>query len=271
MKNPVNYIFFRCTVSSLLLSLWLPGCGHDTSQTEQATAAPTPVHSLVFLDKSVSVHTEKDFVRQKYEKALADLIEQNIRGEGDRLSLYFVHENTTKAKALELRSTAHREEASAMNATDAEAAQTEFEVVLQKERQRFLQQALAQLALTNHQESRQTTDLWASLEVISKVAKADESTRVYYFSDMVESVKAVGRRDFHLHPPASAEEAERWAKADAPVLKKQIGPARLQTVQIAMVLPFEPTSSTKQNNPTVTHYWETLFELLGVEKALEEV
>ena len=37
-----------------------------------------------------------------------------------------------------------------------------------------------------------------------------------------------------------------------------------------MVLPFEPNASAKVNNPTVTHYWQTLFNELGVSSIEEQ-
>jgi hypothetical protein len=34
-------------------------------------------------------------------------------------------------------------------------------------------------------------------------------------------------------------------------------------------LPFEPTSSTKENNPNVTDYWKVFFDGLGVSGVTE--
>ena len=142
---------------------------------------------------------------------------------------------------------------------------------LQRERKRILEQVRSQLALVNARASNQSTDLWASLEVLSKESKPGETTKAYYFSDMIESVKGPGRRDFGRYPPAGADQAEAWAGQDAEGLKKRLDSARLRNVQIRMVLPFEPTSSTKLNNPAVTRYWETLFGQLGIATPAEEL
>jgi hypothetical protein len=85
--------------------------------------------------------------------------------------------------------------------------------------------------------------------------------RVYYFSDMIESVKGVNRRDFHIHPPTNDAQAEEWAKADL----KQVEKYAIGSPSVTIISPFEPTASTKENNPSVTYYWQTLFqELAGV-------
>ncbi|MBC7920577.1 MAG: hypothetical protein H7Z75_05745 [Ferruginibacter sp.] len=265
--------FFRKVAGLVLLVIPPAGCGDngDSQRTTHPPPAPVPVHSVLFFDKSVSMNVATDFIRRKYEGALAGLIEQNIRTEGDRLSVYFIHENTSKARALQVTATARLEDVSSLNDTDAEAVRTEFEVTLQKERQRFLEQARNQLGLVNTGTSNQTTDLWATLAVLSKVAKPGETTKAYYFSDMVESVPGPGRRDFGRLPPAGADQAEAWAGQDAERLRKRLDSARLRNVQIRMVLPFEPTSSSKLNNPSVTHYWETLFVRLGITTPAEEL
>jgi hypothetical protein len=83
--------------------------------------------------------------------------------------------------------------------------------------------------------------------------------KVYYFSDMIESVKGSDRRDFHIKPPKDDSQAEQEAKADIKKLEKYA----IGSPQVTIVSPFEPTASTKENNPHVTHYWQTLFQELG--------
>jgi hypothetical protein len=36
-----------------------------------------------------------------------------------------------------------------------------------------------------------------------------------------------------------------------------------------MILPFPPSSSLKENNPSVTDYWKTYFESLGANQVKE--
>ena len=178
---------------------------------------------------------------------------------GDQLEIYFIHENTSKAKALSLTVRSEKEDLENANATDREAIETAFQMSLQREKGILLRQAMTKLNQQNTGASNQATDIWASLPIIAKAATDGSQVRVYYFSDMIESVKGPDRRDFHLNPPKDDAEAETWAKADA----KKMAQYAIGTPEVTVVSPFEPTASTKENNPHVTRYWQVLFEELG--------
>ncbi len=227
---------------------------------DEATSAPeAPVHTLVFLDKTQSVNVNEAFVQQKYHQALSDIVEHNMANKGDKLDIYFIHENTSKAKALSLTVRSEKEGIENANATDREAIETAFQMSLQREKGIFLRQAMVKLNQQNTGVSNQATDIWASLPIIAKAAEGGAQLRVYYFSDMIESVHGPDRRDFHRQPPADDAQAEAWAKADAKKMEQYV----LGTPEVTVVAPFEPTASTKENNPHVTRYWQVLFEELG--------
>ena len=227
---------------------------------EQAASLPeTPIHTLVFLDKTQSVNIDQNFVQAKYRQALQDVVESNMTNKGDRLDVYFIHENTSKAKALSLTVHSEKEKLENTNATDREAMETAFQMALQREQGIFLRQVLSKLNQQNTGASNQATDIWASLPIIAKATQDGAQVRVYYFSDMIESVKGADRRDFHRQSPGSDTQAETWAKADA----KKMEQYALGTPEVTVVSPFEPTASTKENNPHVTRYWQVLFEELG--------
>lgn len=228
--------------------------------TEQTASVPeAPVHTLIFLDKTQSVNVNQNFVQAKYRQALNDIIASNMANQGDKLEIYFIHENTSKARALSLTVHSEKEGMENANATDRETIETAFQMSLQREKTIFLRQVLSKLNQQNTGASNQATDIWASLPIIAKAAEDGAQVRVYYFSDMIESVKGAGRRDFHTNPPADDAQAEAWAQADA----KKMEQYALGTPEVAVVSPFEPTASTKENNPHVTHYWQTLFQELG--------
>lgn len=254
MKFPLVLPFLLLFGLSCLVS----ACNFFSS--EQATSLPeTPIHTLVFLDKTQSVNIDQNFVQAKYRQALTDIVENNMTNKGDKLEVYFIHENTSKAKALSLTVHSEKEVVGNANATDREAIETAFQMALQREHGIFLRQVLSKLNQQNTGASNQATDIWASLPIISKAAQDGARVRVYYFSDMIESVKGADRRDFHHQSPANDGEAETWAKADAKKMEKYA----LGTPEVTVVSPFEPTASTKENNPYITHYWQTLFEELG--------
>jgi hypothetical protein len=242
----------------------LLACSSDKEKPRVDTEGPT--YTLIFLDKTRSVNINKAFVAQKYQQAITDLIEQNVRQKGDRLEVYFIHENTSKARALNVSVRSEMDDVSAASPTDRETAETEFSMALSKEKAQIRQRVLQQLVAQNSGSSNQETDIWASLPVIAKANETGATVKVYYLSDMIESVKGTGRRDFQVIPPKDNAQADEWAKLDAEQLKRYT----LGSPDITMILPFEPNASVKENNPAVTQYWQTLFSELGVGTVNEE-
>lgn len=221
-----------------------------------------PIHTLIFMDKSLSLNTNQAYVSEKYDGILDDIVTNNIRTTGDQITVYFIHENTAKARALSLRVSSEMDDISHASPTDVEAAEVAFGLSLQREKARFRQQLQRKLADVNKEASNQRTDILASIPLIADAGAEGQTVIVYYLSDMVESIvsrNATGR-DFHKTPPASEIEADDWAKADA----KKMGDLTLGSAKIRIALPFEPTASRKINNPTITRYWQTLFGELGI-------
>ena len=249
------------TVLSLLLLFACSGGGEKTKPTTDE-----PIYTLIFLDKTRSVNVNKAFVAQKYQQALTEIIEQNIRQKGDKLDVYFIHENTSKARALNVTTRTEMEDVSAASPTDREAAETEFNLTLTREKAQIRQRVFQQLIAQNSGSSNQETDIWASLPVIQKANESGAMVKVYYLSDMIESVKGIDRRDFQVKAPKDNAQAEQWAKTDAEKLKRYV----IGSPDITMILPFEPNASVKENNPTVTQYWQTLFSELGAGNVEEQ-
>ncbi len=256
------FSFLKILATSFLL--W--ACGSDKEKTS-SKALDNQICTLIFIDKSVSVDVNQAFVAEKYQRILGDAINQNIRHQGDRLEIYYIHENTAKGKAFQGVSRSELEDLSHVNATDAEAIKTAFELSLQKEKMRFRQVALQKLAATNSSSSNQATDIQATLGIIDQLSGQGFEVQAYFFSDMIESVKGNGRRDFHVNPPKDIAQAEAMAKTDAKRLADRL--PNLGTAAVKLVLPFEPTSTSKQNNPTITAYWQTLCTELGISSVEE--
>lgn len=259
--------FIRITYCFLLVI----SCSCSTT-TEQETTKQTPTHlpnncTIVFMDKSLSVNVNKAFVNEKYRRILSEIIDENIRQKGDRLEVYFIHENTSKGKAFEGVCRSEMDDLTNVNATDAEAIKTSYELSLKKERMAFRQRTIAQLAVQNVSASNLATDIWASLPVINQLAGEGFVVKAYFLTDMIESMKGDGRRDFQTNPPHSDAQAEEWAKIDAAKLKESL--PNLGGVEVKIALPFEPTSTVKQNNPSVSKYWAVLLTEIGVSDVQE--
>lgn len=252
MQKPASF-YAILTFFALVL---LASCGEKKN--EQSKANQPLVHTLIFIDKTASIDVAKPFVAQKYQQALTSIIEENINKAGDKFEIYYIHENTSKGRCLSLVCRTEMDNTEGMNATDIEAAKTSYDLSIRKERNFVTNQALARLNAPNSNASKLETNVLSSIPVIAKAAETQAMVKVYYLSDMVESVK--NGRDFQQKPPKDNAEAEIWAKTDAERFKNY----SLNSPDISMILPFEPTSSSKENNPTVTYYWSKLFENLGV-------
>lgn len=231
---------------------------------DKAARTDAPSYTLIFLDKTRSVNTDNPFVADKYRRALMNIVEENIRHTGDKLDLYYVHDNTAKARALTWTVRTATDDLGSASPTDREAAEAEFSLALAREKTQLRQRVLAQLTTPNTGASNQATDLWASLPVIAKAAESGLPVRVYYLSDMRESVpnrpgSSTLRRDFEKAPPKDMTQADEWAKADAKHLNQYV----LGSATVTLILPFAPGASARENNPAVTQYWQTLFTELG--------
>lgn len=241
---------------ALLLLLW------SCTEKKESTTPLENSYTLVFFDKTQSVNPQDPFVRSKYSAALQHLIDQNIRTEGDILEVYYIHENTSKSKALTIKSRTTKEDMSGLSPTDQEAAQNAYDLSIKKERQMIHQALMQKFMETNTSSSNAETNVGASTSVIAAATAVLPNVQAYFFSDMVESLKK--GRDFHKTPPSSAAEAETWANAD-----KGTHP-QLAGAQVHIYLPFSPNSSSKINNPNVSAYWKTFFQGLGAAAVTEE-
>ncbi len=265
---PVRQRYFKKNIlrESLLLSAYLCVTTLSSCSSEQKAKATEPTYTLIFIDKTRSVNVDNAFVAGKYGKAIDNIISENIHQRGDRLDVYFIHENTSKARALNVTVRSELEDVSTASPTDREAAETEFTLLLNREKAGIKKRVMQQLNTQNTGASNQRTDIWASLPVLEKANESGMTVKAYYLSDMIESVPAPNRRDFQKTPPKSNAQADEWAKIDA----KQLNRYAIGSPDITMILPFAPNASARENNPTITQYWQTLFAELGAGNVEEE-
>jgi hypothetical protein len=260
LRLRLNTLFFT---DMKLLFLFLPIAFLVSCTTDSTKKHPTnePTYTLIFIDKSLSLNTNQAFARKKYIAAIKTLLAETVRQTGDKIEVYFLHENTTQARALLLTVRTQTDDLAGASPTDREAAQTEFDVALQRERATFARQIISKLDQQNLGLSNQRTDIWGSLSAINRANETGMAVQVLYLSDMIESMAGQpNRRDFHKTPPANQIQADAWATADAVLLGQQYA---IGSPTVRVVLPFEPTASKRVNNPNIMHYWQTLFEKLG--------
>ncbi|MCB0580632.1 MAG: hypothetical protein KDD10_15135 [Phaeodactylibacter sp.] len=86
----------------------------------------------------------------------------------------------------------------------------------------------------------------------------------FILSDMVESGKGPGRRDFHANPIQDKAEALAFAAVDAKTIASiyAIAPAALQGCAVEIRTPYQSLEASHiQMN---RYYWEALFGAFGV-------
>ncbi|MEA5403135.1 hypothetical protein VB776_09430 [Arcicella sp. DC2W] len=262
MKNKLKYFLFIIT-SIIFFCCSSPATKYENAVDESKTC------SMIFIDKSVSVDPNKQFIYEKYNKIINQLIDENIKTKGDRVEVFFIHENTAKAKVAELIARSEMEIAEGASATDAEAQKTEFEMDISKERSIFKKVVINHLTSTNPSASKNSTDILAALPLIDHEIGKGFTVKAYFLSDMVESMKGANRRDFHQTPPVDDASAVGWAREDAASLQATL--PNIGVAQIIIAKPFEPTASRKINNPAISTYWQRLFSELGVSGEVTEL
>ena len=262
MKNQLKQYLFFIPTTALILS-----CSNAGKKYEEVEEARTC--SMIFIDKSVSVNINKKFINEKYTKVINQLIDENVKAKGDKIEVYFVHENTGQGKATEVVCRTEKGDLVGASSTDSEAIKTEYNLLLDKERSIFKRIVFAQLASQNTSSSKNSTDLLAALPLIDKEIAKGYNMKVYFLSDMVESMNAPNRRDFHTNPPFDDAAAVGWAREDAVGLKSTL--SNIGVAQIFIAKPFEPTASRKKNNPAISAYWQRLFMELGVSSEIVEL
>lgn len=262
MRKKIKYFLF-VIASTLLFCCSSPATKYENAVDESKTC------SMIFIDKSVSVNPSKQFIYEKYTKIINELIDENINVKGDKIEVFFIHENTAKAKVAELVARSEMEIAEGTSTTDAEAQKTAFAMEIGKERSIFKKVVITHLTSQNTSTSKNNTDIQAALPLIDHEIGKGFKVKAYFLSDMVESMSGTNRRDFHKTPPVDDASAVGWAREDAARLQSVL--PNISMAQIFIAKPFEPTASRKLNNPAISTYWQRLFSELGVSGEVKEL
>lgn len=275
-SNAIEHLWQRDFVGSFLASIscigfcmLLAACSFGSEATrQQAADIARNYYTLIFIDKTVSVKTEADYVRQKYAKALERIIRKNIQKKNDKVEVYFLHENTLSGRVFSYTCRLEPVNTDGLSPTDANIANNNYTFLLRKEQNKVFERCLQALDTPNQAYSRFYTDIWSSLSIIDKKRSrlpANTQILVYYLSDMVESMPGANRRDFYKNPLYSHDVAIRYAKADLEHFKA----LDIADIYVYYVLPFSPLSPVAESNPFILTYWSVIFEHLDVAEFAE--
>ncbi|MBC8112373.1 MAG: hypothetical protein H7Y04_15065, partial [Verrucomicrobia bacterium] len=94
---------------------------------------------------------DKKFINEKYKGIFKEIVNQNIHGKGDKLDIYYIHENTAKARVFSLISKAAIIAGDTLNAnpTDVEMVKNKFDMDLRKEKNAFFKKGEETLSFLN--------------------------------------------------------------------------------------------------------------------------
>lgn len=244
----------------------LLGAGCTSDEAAPESPPPPTDHTLVFVDRSASTGSDTR-AEAVFADSLDRIVDAFLDRPGDRLSAFVVHEKTlAKAYRLDLRNDVAPIENKEFSDEQAlEAAR------FKRENQRFLDRARAQLErfvrqTADRPEFRDWTDLWGTLGVATEELPPESDSvrrRIYYLSDMFESMPGAGRRNFDARPPRRRSQAEAWARTDRDRLDAhiQLRPELLSGARFRVLL---GPLATKSGSQAVKFYWLTLWEEVGI-------
>lgn len=257
----MNKLFFL-----LLAGMLLTSCNPDGEhQSEVKSGSNT--YLLILIDKTLSTKPNAQKL-EEFRKAVTQAVVEALQKKGDQVQAHFIHGQTAGSPFF-LRESVDKDYVPPKGVGGQTIAEAEEEYMqkLQLLRGRCNQGFRAALAQENLHNTRLQTDLWGSFELMSRFfedAPAGARKQVFLFSDMMESSKEEGRRDFHAEPISDKSEALALAKADAKAIPKiyKINPSALQGIEVSIWTPYQSLEASEMQ--ATRYYWEALFEAYGL-------
>ncbi len=256
----------------LLFSAPFWGCRPDTETKSASDCSEKPYncHILILLDKSGSIR-RSPAMTEDFRRNLALWVADSLGTRGDRIQGVLLHENSlgvTPFLREELRAVCpdprEMRKLGGRDVADVKSKYKREKSAFYRECNRLIK---AELDSTNRSATKQHTDLWASLDLMSDFfedAKPGDRKYVLFISDLEESMKGPGRRDFHANPPKTTAEARKMAETDVLWIKENLD-VQEEVIRDAVIRIIPPVGTTDQNNlEFLKRYWERLFRLVGV-------
>lgn len=249
------------------------GCGNNiTPGPESATASeaiPPDSLVLILLDKTLSLGDER--VQLKFEQPIRSRLVDLIRKKDHQVMVYFIHGNTSGAQAaFKGAITADKPSDQELNELGGQSRtdrKNKYQQDINQQRSQIADKVKEALMAPNPEPTNRQTDLWASLEIMSRAfstSRPEDKKYVFFVSDMEESVIGANRRDFTRKPPKDKMEAEAWAGQDMEVIKQlyKLQPDVLQGISVTIFLP--KAAFEDSGFQTIRYYWEALFGSFGI-------
>lgn len=223
--------------------------------------------TLIFMDKSNS-STIDELSKKDFNTNVSNLLSNRYKANGCIIQVKYLHKGTQG----DYTTIKHQLSEKLQSCKDCGSLEREF---VNAQNKKLISDAQKNVRLKlvtyytekNPNSSSQFTDIWSSLEWISRVlTDVDIKDKlVIYSSDMVESMNGTGRRDFHKNPLKSKNDAIDVAKKDLIWIKSNlsINTSAFKNLKITIWPPANTMQGT--NSPNMIYYWEALFSSLGAQ------
>lgn len=246
------------------------GACHDAGADESPVCAREQHDVLLFFDRSSSANAGTT-AHKIFVDTIGSIVDSSLVCEGDQIHAFLIHRATAgTAYRLDIVDRVKVPLVRGLSRSHAEQLRLEHRIRTAELRNSGRRALIALLDSTRvAKELAAHTDLWGSLEVASTEfasAPASAKRRIYYFSDMFESMVGPDRRDFDRDPPKDRAQAREWAAVDADVLRTSFGvdPAPFRSADVHLIL---GDLANKRHAPEVKEYWIELLTHMGVSRS----
>jgi hypothetical protein len=250
-----------------LLSLIILGFSCETKE-DTNERNRTLNKSLIIIDKTLSADIDKEMMNSFNTECNQQIAMERLIGFGDQVKGYLIHSNTlSNSPFTNVFINIKEPDVSDLGGISQRDVLGKYKNDVQKIQAQTVKAFNKYFPLDNEDPTNRQTDLWAIFELMSDYfgqSSPEDDRLVIIVSDMIESMRGPGRRDFHGKPIKNKVEAEALAKEDAQWIKNNLAvdTANLQNVKIRVWPPI--TSTEKSNFQNVRYYWDALFAEFGL-------
>jgi hypothetical protein len=223
-----------------------------------------PKITLLLVDKTGSSIIDSVLL-QEYQEKVTELISANFTSPGAKFQGYFVHSNTLGVPPF-----AERNFDTPIPDNFGELPKIRrkrIEAQVRLSQQKLIEEVVQDIKTEMGNQTSRNTDLWGTFELMSIFFSSSQdvaSKDVVFISDMMESMRGKGRRNFHSTLPKSKEEAESWAIQDAQWIRNNfnIDDQTLSETNVKIWPPVKPLDPSTIR--ILRYYWTALFRQFGI-------
>ena len=240
----------------LFLALTFTTFGCQAKGSKESPTKPSK-DVLVFIDKSASVSYTSPDVQNKVKNVIQQAV-NDVGGEGDEISVLYLHKNTRSASPeINYTVPAFRVQPGSSTIQVNKAKMVYFNGI--KKRKAFIYDSTLNLfTIPNNSATKNGTDVIGTLEVISRMAHSQNVKTIYLFTDAMQASSA-----YQVNPKSKADAIKLADQHSKRIAKDyQIDKSVLNNAAVHFILPYSGLNTT--HNPNLSYYWIELLKQFGV-------